>query len=104
MEKAVAENFTKSGKIRVFSARPHVTYPMIKKSFAALFALLSAAYLLTIGIIPDPLPFLDEAGAFLILLKSLDTLGVPVGRFIPFFQSKNRRPSKSSAKHQTVDV
>ncbi|WP_338686476.1 hypothetical protein [Haloferula helveola] len=60
----------------------------MKKPLAFFFAALSGFYLLTLGIAPDPLPFLDEATALLILAKSLGVLGVDLGRFLPFFGKK----------------
>jgi len=55
----------------------------MKKFFAVLLALLSGGYLLTLGIAPDPLPFLDEATALLILVKSLSVLGIDLTRYVP---------------------
>jgi hypothetical protein len=75
----------------------------VKKGIALLFALVSGGYLLTIGIAPDPLPFLDEATALLIFVKAMGALGVDVGRFLPFF---GKKMPKGEAKKQgpVVDV
>ncbi|BCU79742.1 hypothetical protein [Luteolibacter sp. LG18] len=75
----------------------------MKKAFALLAALMSGGYLLTLGIAPDPLPFVDEATALLILVKSLSVLGIDVSRFVPFLGRKTRtEPAKAS--EQTVDI
>jgi len=69
----------------------------MKKFFAVLLALLSGGYLLTLGIAPDPLPFLDEATALLILVKSLSVLGIDLTRYVPFL-NKRLKGRKKAAK------
>jgi len=78
----------------------------MKKAFAVLAALMSGGYLLTLGIAPDPLPFIDEATALLILVKSLSVLGIDISRFVPFLGRKTRTqsPPASRASGQTVDI
>lgn len=69
--------------------------PIVKKALALFFAVLSGIYLLTLGIMPDPLPFLDEATALLIFVQSMSVLGIDLRRFIPFLP---KRGGKGSAK------
>ncbi len=78
----------------------------MKKAFALLAVLMSGGYLLTLGIAPDPLPFIDEATALLILVKSLSVLGIDISRFVPFLGRKTRAqsPPESRASGQTVDI
>lgn len=75
----------------------------MKKAIAGLAALMSGGYLLTLGILPDPLPFLDEATALLVLVKSLSYLGVDISRFVPFL-GKRAKQQKAKGASQTVDV
>jgi len=76
----------------------------MKKVLAAVVALLSGGYLLALGWIPDPLLFLDEATALLILVKSLSVLGIDLSRYVPFL-SKRMKGRKSAAKvGAVVDV
>ena len=60
---------------------------------AALFALVSGVYVI-FGPFPDPLPFLDEATALLIFVKSMAVLGVDLTRFLPFLGKKGKTPPK----------
>lgn len=77
----------------------------MKKAFALLAAIISAIYLLTIGLIPDPLPFLDEATALVILVKSLSYLGFDISRFVPFLGKRMKtNRANTPAGNQTVDV
>jgi uncharacterized membrane protein len=62
----------------------------VKKFIAALFAGASALYLATIGIMPDPIPFIDEGMAFLVLVNSLAALGLDLRRFIPMMGDKKK--------------
>ena len=70
----------------------------MKKAFAVLAVVMSGGYLVTLGIFPDPLPFLDEATALVILVKSLGVLGVDIRRYVPFIGKglKARREVRSS--------
>jgi hypothetical protein len=72
----------------------------VKRRIAFLFAILSALYLLVMGLTPDPVPIIDEAAALMILIKSTAYLGYDIRRWLPFF----RKHGKSSPSGQTVDV
>ena len=82
---------------------------LMKRLIAWCFALLSGFYLIALGWIPDPIPFLDEATALLILVKSTSYLGYDLTRFIPFLGKGRKSPDGRKAdgrqaKDQTVDV
>lgn len=53
----------------------------MKKFIAIILALGSALYLGTMGILPDPIPFVDEGVAIVILLNSMAFLGLDLRRF-----------------------
>ncbi len=74
----------------------------MKRRFAWALAVGSGLYLLTVGILPDPLPFLDEAAALLVFAKSMSYLGYDVRRWVPFLGRK--KPGKSASAGRTVDV
>jgi hypothetical protein len=57
--------------------------PRVKRIFLWLIALLCGLYLLVMGPLIDPLPFLDEATALAVLAYVLRALGYDVGRWIP---------------------
>ncbi|HEY8931985.1 MAG TPA: hypothetical protein VIM44_01590 [Rariglobus sp.] len=76
----------------------------MKKFFAVLLALLSGGYLLTLGIAPDPLPFLDEATALLILVKSLSVLGIDLTRYVPFLSGRLKQRKQVTKPGPTIDV
>ena len=61
----------------------------VKKFLAVIFALISGIYVI-FGPVPDFIPFLDEATALLIFVKSMSVLGVDVSRFIPFLGKKGK--------------
>ena len=65
----------------------------VKKLLAVFFALISGVYVI-FGPFPDPLPFLDEATALLIFVKSMAVLGVDLSRFVPFLGKKAKTPPK----------
>ncbi len=76
----------------------------MKKALALLFALLSGGYLLTIGILPDPVPFIDEGVALIVLVKSLGFLGIDISRFVPFMSRKTKPGKTPESSGQTIDV
>lgn len=76
----------------------------MKKAIAVLGVLLSAGYLLSLGIMPDPLPFLDEATALLILVKSLSVLGIDITRYVPFLNMRVKARKNAAKPGQVVDI
>jgi len=70
----------------------------MKKFVAFILALGSGLYLLTIGVMPDPLPLVDEAVAFLIFLNSTAYLGFDLRRFVGL------KSKVQAAESRTVDV
>lgn len=76
----------------------------MKKALALLFALLSGGYLLTIGILWDPVPFIDEGLALIVLVKSLGFLGIDISRFVPFMSRKTKAGKTPESSGQTIDV
>lgn len=78
--------------------------PPMKKAFAWLLALLSGGYLLTLGILPDPLPFIDEATALVVLVKALSYLGFDISRFVPFLSSRTRKGRTEPPGSPPIDV
>ena len=74
----------------------------MKRRIAWLVAILSGVFLL----IPDPIPFIDEATALLVFIKSMAYLGYDVRRWIPFIgkgKGQKRSPAER-ASGSTVDV
>jgi hypothetical protein len=77
----------------------------MKRRFAWVLAASSAAYLLIMGPMPDPLPLIDEATALMIFVKSMAYLGYDVRRYIPFLRKgRNKGEMPKGAKDVTVDV
>jgi hypothetical protein len=78
----------------------------VKKNIAWFLAILSAIYLLTIGLIPDPIPFIDEGIALLIFVQATRYLGYDVTKWLPFFgKGKSpQSPSSGGSSKQTIDV
>ena len=73
----------------------------MKKLIAIVFAVASGLYLLIWGPMTaplDPIPFLDEGAAFLILINCLAYLGLDLRKF---FGLKSK---KEGAKGETIDV
>ena len=70
----------------------------MKKFLAGIFALGAGIVLF----IPDLLPFIDEAIALMIFVKSLQVLGLDVTRWLPFFGKKKPEGAKKEAP--VVDV
>ncbi|WP_035602844.1 hypothetical protein [Haloferula sp. BvORR071] len=74
----------------------------MKKLIAFLFALASGVYFIALGWLPDPLPFVDEATALIVFIKSMQVLGVDLTRFIPFLPKKYKTEPKPAGP--VVDV
>ena len=75
----------------------------MKRKIVWLFAILSGLYLLIAGPMLDPLPFIDEATALMIFVKSMSYLGYDVRRWLPFL-GKNKKTDAKSATDTTIDV
>ena len=78
----------------------------MRRRIAWMLAIFSGFYLLTIGVLPDPLPFLDEGVALLIFVRSMAYLGHDVKRLIPFLGKSKGLNKAGRAGHarRTVDV
>ena len=80
----------------------------MKRRIAWVLATFSGLYLLIAGPLPDPLPFIDEATALLIFVKSMGYLGYDVTRWLPFIGKRGRKEhppaSRNRAADFTVDV
>lgn len=76
----------------------------MKKALATLAVLMSGGYLLTLGILPDPVPFIDEGVALVVLVKSLAYLGIDISRFVPFMSRKAKQEKTPEGDGQTIDV
>jgi hypothetical protein len=74
----------------------------VKKFLAFVFAALSGIYLVFLAWIPDPLPFIDEAVAFAILVKSLGVLGIHLPSWVPIIGRKAKTVIRDRRK--VVDV
>lgn len=79
----------------------------MKRKLTWLGAILSGLYLLTVGIMPDPLPFVDEAIALAVFLKCTSALGYDLRKWLPFLgKNAKSKPSENpkNDKDVTIDV
>ncbi len=80
----------------------------MKRKLAWIGAILSGLYLLTVGLVPDPIPFIDEGVALAVFLKCTSSLGFDLRKWLPFFgkTSKSGRTSRTRRPHEgvTIDV
>lgn len=85
-----------------------VSSTVMKRLILWIVALISGFYAFIAGpFIPDPIPFLDEALALAIFLKSTSALGYDMRRWLPFLgkaKVKPHTPKTGRAKDMTVDV
>jgi hypothetical protein len=68
--------------------------------------ILSGFYLLVLGWVPDPLPFIDEGVALLVFVKTMAWLGYDVRRWLPFLGKGGKEKPSPSKEHPgvTIDV
>ncbi len=72
----------------------------MNKVVALILAILSGLYLAIGGPLPDPIPFIDEGLAFMVLLNSLAVLGLDLRRFV----GMKGKDKKMSAKQDPIDL
>jgi hypothetical protein len=79
----------------------------MKRKLAWSGVILSVLYLLTMGLMPDPIPFIDEGIALAVLLKSSSYLGYDLRKWLPFLPKKKKYPASNQQgddKNVTIDV
>jgi hypothetical protein len=79
----------------------------MKRKIAWLGVILSALYLITIGILPDPLPLVDEGIALAVLLRCSSYLGYDLRKWVPFLPRREKPLSQKPNKIRkdiTIDV
>ncbi len=79
----------------------------MKRKIAWLGVILSALYLITIGILPDPLPLIDEGIALAVLLRCSSYLGYDLRKWLPFLPRRKKPLSQKTYKNPkdiTIDV
>lgn len=84
-----------------------LSFTVMKRLFLWIISIVSGLYLLIVGPLIDPIPFIDEAIALAIFLKATSALGYDVRRWLPFFgKGGSAKPGKQTvkAKDMTVDV
>ncbi len=68
---------------------------LMKRKLAWLGVILSTFYLLTIGILPDPILFIDEGIALAVLIQCASFLGYDLHKWLPFLPKKKIYPASS---------
>lgn len=79
----------------------------MKRKLAWLGVIFSVLYLLTLGLIPDPVPLLDEGIMLAVLIHCARYLGYDLHKWLPFLPKKKKYPAANQAtgdKHVTIDV
>ncbi len=68
----------------------------MKRKLAWMGATVSGLYLLTIGVLPDPVVLVDEALALAVFLKCTSHLGYNFAKWLPFSRGRGKgsRPQK----------
>lgn len=72
----------------------------MNKLVALVLAILSGLYLAIGGPLPDPIPFIDEGLAFMVLLNSLAVLGLDLRRFV----GMKGKDKKAGTKQDPIDL
>jgi len=75
----------------------------MKRRIAWGIAIISGTALGITLVVPDPLPFVDEAVFLAVFVKSMSYLGYDVTRWIPFL-GKGKKKRTAASKGQTINV
>jgi len=75
----------------------------MKRRIAWGVAIVSGAALGVTLVVPDPLPFVDEAIFLAVFVKSMNYLGYDVTRWIPFL-GKGKKKRAAADKGRTINV